>query len=359
MEKTSIVFFGSFLEYSASILRVLHQSDQFEILGVVTTPPRPAGRKKELKPTDVYLYALEQRLPVFTPEKLDSEALDHLLSATGRQPTLLCVAGYGKLLPQSWLEMPRIAPINIHFSLLPKYRGAMPGEWAIFMGESETGVSLIEMSPKLDAGNIISQAKYQIKDNDTRESLYTKLYELGAELFLATVDQYLSYKLLDRDHKPDNTPQAFDLPLPRGDQTNHRLSNQQLDRLTSSPSSLLLPPQPQGQSAPPYARLIGKDETFVDWRLVQAAIRGQSPDESLFTDLLQELPSKSLTAAEWAKALERMIRAFYGWPGVWTIVDTPKGPKRMKLIAAHLESNLLSLDQVQLEGGVVERYVVR
>lgn len=326
MPKPTIIFFGSFLEYSAHVLEQLHKSDKVEITGVVTTPPKPAGRKKELRQTQVHQYALDNNLQVFTPEKLNQEALDHLLSAISNKPSLFCVAGYGKLLPKSWLALPKIAPINIHFSLLPKYRGAMPGEWAMFMGESETGVSLIEMSPKLDAGAIVAQAKYQIKAEDNRESLYQKLYGLGAELFLESLDTYLEFKA-----KP------------------------QLKHLQTNPN-LFLPPKPQQKSVPPYARLVSKDETFVDWRLIEAAMNGDNPDEKLFSELLWELPSKVLTAAGWAEAIERMIRAFYGWPGVWTLIETKSGRKRMKLHTAHLRDNRLVLDQVQVEGKKVQGF---
>lgn len=308
--KPRILFFGSFLEYSANVLEQLNRSDLIEIIGVVTTPPKPAGRQKELNYTHVHQFALKHNLPVFTPEQLDDVSLTSLHQGLGSQPDLLVVAGYGKLLPQSWLEFPTIAPINIHFSLLPKYRGAMPGEWAIFMGETETGVSLIEMSSKLDAGAIISQVTYQIKADENRESLYHQLYNLGADLFLSSLPAYLEFK-------------------------------------TGLPG---LKPRQQTKSIPPFARLINKDETKVEWQLVKAAINGQSPDINLLSPLLTELPTKSLTTSDWAAALDRMIRAFYGWPGIWTEVQINGQPKRLKLISSQILNSKLSLKQVQLEG---------
>lgn len=362
MQKPSVIFFGSFLDHSAHVLRMLYESELLEIIGVVTTPPKPAGRKKELKPTHVHQYAQDNNLPVFTPEKLNHESLDHLLSAISHKPTLVCVAGYGKLLPQEWLNFPTVAPINIHFSLLPKYRGAMPGEWAMFLGESETGVSLIEMSSKLDAGNIIAQAKHQIRDEDTRESLYKELYDLGADLFLQTLEAYLSYKLQATSHKLSDSilfntknyqTKTHQLTNSSTQPPINSLTNQLINKLT-----LYLPPRPQSKSIPPFARLVKKDETFVDWRLVETAMKGESPDDQIFSPLLAELPSKCLTAQEWAKALERMIRAFYGWPGVWTEVVTDKGVKRLKLHNAEILNGKLVLGKVQIEGKQIEKFSI-
>lgn len=325
ISKPSVIFFGSFLEYSVQVLEKLYRSDQVNIIEVVTTPPRPAGRKQELKKTHVHQFALDHQIPVVTPTNLPSQPTHQLPD----QPDLLVVAGYGKLLPQSWLDYPRIAPINIHFSLLPKYRGAMPGEWALLMDEPQTGVSLIEMSPKLDAGNIYAQANYPIKSTHTRESLYHGLYNLGAQLFLDTLSVYLEYR-----------------------------SGQVITQPTSQSAKIYLPPQPQpAKTDHIYARLLNKQDSFIPWELITAAMQGKSVAIDDLTPLMQELPTKILTQSGLAEAIERMVRALAGWPGVWTEIDTDHGKKRLKIHSCRVVSGKLHLDKVQQEGKKISSYI--
>lgn len=316
MNPTRIVFFGSFLEYSVTILKALHQSTQFEVVAVVSTPTKPAGRKKQLKPTAVSEFALQENLPLLTPETLDDQTLKQLNDLTSQPPDFVVVAGYGKLLPPSWLSWAKLAPVNVHFSLLPKYRGAMPGEWAILLGEAHTGVSLIEMSDKIDQGKLICQEQIDIFETDTRVTLYDKLYQLGAKLTVETLPLLASWH------------QEPDKPI-----------NQ-----THSGTKLWLPPQPQPTLLKPYARLITKNDSFVDWSLIQLAIKGKDLPQPNRPKLFQLVPNP------WSQAVEQAVRALYGWPGVWTIVKTPKGDKRLKLHSARINQGKLELKQVQLEG---------
>lgn len=332
MTKPTVLFIGSFLEYSVQILDKLHLSDMVEVIGVVTTPPRPAGRKQNLTKTQVHVYADQHNIPVFTPDKLNADALTNLANKLISQPDLFVVAGYGKLLPLSWLEFPTIAPINIHFSLLPKYRGAMPGEWAILMDEKESGISLIEMSTRLDAGNIYAQASYQLEQTDTRESVYAHLYDLGAMVFLETIGKYIAFKQGRGPASEDSIGQP-------------------ITQSSNSHINLLIPPRPQPDKTDEiYARLLNKDDSFIPWELVLLAMNGQSAHIDKLTPFMQDLPAKILTQSGLAEAIERMIRGLYGWPGVWTKVATEKGNKRLKLHSASVTAGKLRLDQVQLEG---------
>ena len=339
--KHTIIFFGSFLNYSVQILEKLHHSDTLEIVGIVTTPPQPSSRTKTVTPTPVQIYADKHHLPVFTPEKLDKQSLDNLQSTIYDLPNLFVVAGYGKLLPPSWLSFPKTAAINVHFSLLPKYRGANPAEWALLMGESRTGVSIIEMSPEFDTGNIISQASLPIEGTDTRQTLYTKLYDLGAELSLATLPSYLEFKQTPKDG-PSTSPPRRSV----------------LKETENSSLSFFLPPKPQPASAPPYARRLSRDDAFVPWEIIQQATSGMplSTNQSL-TPLLTEVVSHlnktnplSLLITSYSPIINCSIRALAGFPGVWTKVPTTKGKKRLKLLSAHIQDDKLILDQVQLEG---------
>ncbi len=164
-----VIFFGSFQHHSVSVLKKLQES--FDVLEVVTVPPMPAGRNLELKPTEVETYAKSQNLP-----------LSYLVPSThSLVPDFIIVAGYGKLLPNNLLSLPKIMAINMHPSLLPNYPGRFPAEWAILNGETETGISLIKMNEKFDKGELLVQEKLPISDTDTREDLYTKLFALGAD----------------------------------------------------------------------------------------------------------------------------------------------------------------------------------
>lgn len=323
--KPTIIFFGSFLQYSVQILEKLHQSGAIEIVGVVTTPPMPAGRKQELQKTHAHLYAEHHSLPVFTPEILDADTLAQISSSI-TTPDLFIVAGYGKLLPASWLTFPKIASLNVHFSLLPKYRGANPGEWAILMGETQSGVTLIEMSEKFDTGNIVSQAKTQITAEETRETLYQKLYNLGADLTVATLPHYLRYKK----------------------------NLEQLGQLEIRNSDLFLPPLTQPKSDL-YARRLTKDEAFIPWTIIQKALDGEKIESNtnttpLLDEVVQRKKHQSSIIDHYSSVINSAIRALYGFPNVWTTVKTTKGEKRMKIFSAHIVGNKLFLDLVQIEG---------
>ncbi len=318
---TSILFFGSFLDYSALVLKKLHTHPDLQIVGVITTPPKPSGRNQTLTLTPVQTTGKTLNLPVFTPEKLDDVALEAISQTFSSKPDFLVVAGYGKLLPSSWLSLPKLTPINIHFSLLPKYRGAMPAEWALMMGETQTGVSLIQMSPTFDSGHLIATQSLPIKPSDTRLSLYAQLYPLGAELFLSALPHFLAHYQNLKSKPP-----------------------------ASLPFQLFLPPQPQPQNPPePYARLLKREDSFIPWQLIFSATKDTTPVPPNAPPLLQTLhslqPQTPLPAL-----LERLFRALSGWPGVWTQVPTPKGSKRLKILSVKLDQGKLVLNKVQLEG---------
>ncbi len=172
----TIIFFGSFQHYSVQVLEKLVK--QFSVTAVITTPPKPAGRHMKLAPTAVEQFARARHIPVLSPEKLDA------IPNTLKKPDFIVVAGYGKLIPPTWLELPKIMAINMHPSLLPDYRGAFPAEWAILKGEKKTGVTLVKMSSEFDKGEIVAQQKIPIATDDTRETLYKKLYDLGADVLV-------------------------------------------------------------------------------------------------------------------------------------------------------------------------------
>ncbi|MCK7487394.1 MAG: methionyl-tRNA formyltransferase [Bacillus subtilis] len=163
------------------ILEALHR--QYTISLVVTQPDRPFGRKQVLKPTPVKEFAVTHQLPIFQPEKIRVDYHPILAS----KPDVIVVAAYGQMIPQVILDAPQFKAINVHASLLPKYRGGAPMHKAIQYGEDVTGVTVMFMAMKMDSGPVLSQASLPIELTDTVGTLQTKLAKLGADLLLETL----------------------------------------------------------------------------------------------------------------------------------------------------------------------------
>lgn len=158
-----------------------------QLVGVFSQPDKPKNRGMKLQPTPVKVCAERLGVPVFQPTKLrDGTALETIRQL---DPDLIVVAAYGRILPQEILDYPRLGCINVHSSLLPKYRGAAPIHWAILNGEKETGVTIMHMALALDAGDIIRQRATPIDPDETVEALHDRLAQLGAELLVETVAQ--------------------------------------------------------------------------------------------------------------------------------------------------------------------------
>ena len=158
-----------------------------QLVGAFSQPDKPKNRGMKLQPTPVKVCAERLGVPVFQPTKLrDGTALETIRQL---DPDLIVVAAYGRILPQEILDYPRLGCINVHSSLLPKYRGAAPIHWAILTGEKETGVTIMHMALALDAGDIIRQRATPIDPDETVEDLHDRLARLGAELLVETVAQ--------------------------------------------------------------------------------------------------------------------------------------------------------------------------
>jgi methionyl-tRNA formyltransferase len=165
--------------FAVPSLRMLIK-EGYNVVAVVTQPDRPQGRKKVLTPTPVKEVALEFGLPVLQPQRMRSpEAVEQLAVY---QPDLIVTAAYGQILPKAVLDMPRLGCVNIHGSLLPKYRGGAPIQRSIINGETVTGITLMYMAEGLDTGDMISQIEIPIEDHDTSGSVFEKLSEVGASL---------------------------------------------------------------------------------------------------------------------------------------------------------------------------------
>ncbi|NYF24179.1 methionyl-tRNA formyltransferase [Sporosarcina sp. JAI121] len=185
---TKIVFMGT-PEFSVSVLTMLYDEGH-TIAAVVTQPDRPVGRKRVLTPPPVKVEALRLGLPIIQPEKLKgSTELDDIIAL---EPDLIVTAAFGQILPKELLEAPRLGCINVHASLLPKYRGGAPIHQAIMDGETETGVTIMYMVEKLDAGDIISQVTVPISDTDHTGSMFKALSVAGTALLKETLPSILN-----------------------------------------------------------------------------------------------------------------------------------------------------------------------
>ncbi|MFO6424687.1 methionyl-tRNA formyltransferase [Motilimonas sp. KMU-193] len=184
MKSLNIVFAGT-PDFAARHLSALIAAG-CNIVGVYTQPDRPAGRGKKLTPSAVKSLALEHQLPVFQPENFKSEQAKAELATLNAD--LMIVVAYGLLLPLEVLNTPRLGCINVHGSLLPRWRGAAPIQRAIWAGDATTGVTIMQMDVGLDTGDMLSKSELPILATDTSATLYEKLAELGPSALLETVD---------------------------------------------------------------------------------------------------------------------------------------------------------------------------
>jgi methionyl-tRNA formyltransferase len=290
-----IVFMGT-AELACASLKALLDSSQFEVLGVVTQPDRPKGRELKLQPSPVKRIAAAAGLPVWQPER--ARHPEFLGQLAGLHLDLLVVAAYGQVLPQSMLDLPRFGGVNVHTSLLPKYRGAAPIQWAILNDEAETGVTIMKMAAGLDTGDILSRRVVPILAEDNSVTLHDRLAVLGAELLVPTILEYTSGGIL---------------------------------------------PQPQVEAEASYARKITKEDGRLDWtqpaRTLWNRVRALSPWPSAFTNL----------AGNDGRRLLKIFRAtieenLCGAPGEILQAD------KIGLVVACGEG-ALRIHELQLEGG--------
>jgi methionyl-tRNA formyltransferase len=202
-EPVRTLFLGTDWE-SVTTLRSLLEDKRFNIVGVITTVDKPVGRKQILTPSKVKDFALENNIPVFHTEKLKEryqEALDTF------KPELIICKAFGEIVPGFFLEYPKYKAINVHFSILPKYRGAVPIQKAILEGERITGITLMLMSQGLDEGDILKIFEEKILDTDTNLSLRERLVEKSAEVLGDVLEDWINEKI--RPIKQDDSKATF------------------------------------------------------------------------------------------------------------------------------------------------------
>lgn len=197
--KTKIVFMGT-PEFGAIILEQLINSGYKPIL-VVTAPDKPVGRKQILTPPPIKTSAQKYNISIAQPEKIKNLETE----IKNLRPDLGIVAAYGQIIPENILDLPRFGFLNVHPSLLPKYRGASPVQYAILSGDKETGVTIMLLDKQMDHGSILAQEKTEIKPNETTKELRERLANLGAKLLAETIPDWVGGKI---QSKPQNETEA-------------------------------------------------------------------------------------------------------------------------------------------------------
>jgi methionyl-tRNA formyltransferase len=246
MAPLRIIFMGT-AELSGASLEKLAGDQNFSVIAVVTQPDKPKGRDLKLTPSPVKVLAEKLNLPVLQPAKARDE--NFIAALRELKPDLVVVVAYGQILPQAMLDLPPYGCLNVHTSLLPKYRGAAPIQWAIANGEPETGVTIMKMDAGLDTGPILAARGTPVLPTDDSQILHDRLAQLGAELLVETIPDYLTGKIL---------------------------------------------PQPQPSTGSTYAAKIKKEDGKIDWnqpaQLIWSRLRAFTPWPGAFTFLLNQPP---------------------------------------------------------------------
>ena len=182
-----IVFMGT-PDFSVSILEAIYNAGH-DVALAVSQPDKPAGRDLKIKPTPVKQFCQEHNIPILQPDKIrnNTEFINELKKIN---PDFIVTAAYGKILPIEILDIPKIAPLNVHASLLPKYRGAAPIQWSIINGETVTGVTIMVMDEGMDTGDMLLKEEIQIEPKETYGTLYDKLRILGGQVIVKALSDY-------------------------------------------------------------------------------------------------------------------------------------------------------------------------
>ncbi len=205
MGPLNIVFMGSD-DLSCPCLAALLAEPNYKVAAVVTQPDRPKGRHLKPTPSPVKTAALAANIPVLQPERARDDGFTRQLGQIS--PDMIVVVAYGQILPRSILELPKFGCLNVHTSLLPKYRGAAPIQWAILNGEPETGVTIMRIDAGLDTGDILMQEATPIAPADNSETLHARLGQMGASLLLRTIPTYVNGEITPRPQPAEGVSYA-------------------------------------------------------------------------------------------------------------------------------------------------------
>ena len=182
----NIIFMGT-PDFAKENLEAIHKAGH-HIIGVVTNPDRPQGRGMKLQPSEVKKFALEKEFKIYQPLQIKNNT-EFIEEMKRLNPDVICVVAYGTILPKNILEIPKFGCINVHASILPKYRGAAPIQWAVLNGDKTTGVTTMYMDKGMDTGDIILKQEIEIGEEETTGELWDRLAKIGGELLVETLQQ--------------------------------------------------------------------------------------------------------------------------------------------------------------------------
>lgn len=289
--------------------QALFLDDRFSVKGVLTPIPKPIGRKQVLTKNPLHQWAEENYLPIVLVEKkLDRSFQERLYSAI-YSPGLLLVVDFGYIVPAWLLQWPTIAPVNIHPSDLPKYRGSSPGQFALLFGEKESAVTLMVMDEKLDHGPIITKLPFAVEKNWTAKDYYAHAFDL------------VTKKLPDL-----------------------------LVSFAKNPTDIQ--PQPD-QSPTPIAHMLKREDGYVPYTALQEILNPSKSD--VIPPSISLLQSHGLSVT--TQNVYNLWKGLTPWPGIWTLIPTPRGERRMKLLELALYNTQLVIKTVQLEGKKPQSWV--
>lgn len=193
MPPLRLIFMGT-PDLAGVSLQALVRAPGMSVVAVVTQPDQPKGRGLKLQPSPVKEIALAEKTPVLQPARARDDAFIQELRRLA--PDLIAVAAYGHILPQTILDLPRLGCLNVHTSLLPKYRGAAPIQWALLNGDAETGVTIMRMDAGMDTGDILAQERTPIDARDTSQTVHDRLAQIGAALLVKTIPEFAAGKIV-------------------------------------------------------------------------------------------------------------------------------------------------------------------
>jgi len=298
----TIVFFGS-TDDSVIVARGLHK--KFPISLVVTQPAKPVGRNKTITPTPVELWAKKNTIPVLSfptnPEhqsRFQSDA-DVTNAISTFHPDLLVLACFGERIPGDIIGKTKHGGINVHPSLLPRWRGAYPVPWTIIAKDTQTGVTVSTITEHFDDGRTLAQKKIPLTPKDLPGDIRKTLFTMGAELLVQTLPDFLSGK-------------NKGIPQKKEDVT--------------------------------VARRLTRDDGYIPWELIASALEGMDISHEKRSGLIQTIIEPL------PEAIIRISRALSPWPGIWTKISIQGIEKRLKILACLVHEHKLAIQTVQLEG---------
>jgi len=311
--KVQVAVAGS-TKHSLMVAQALADDSRFNICWILTPSPKKVGRKQEITTNPLHQWAKKNSIKVKLIDKKIEKFTTNVVV-----PDYLLVVDFGYFIPDWLLSFPKMAPINIHPSILPKWRGSSPGQFAILFGEKKSAVSLIRITSELDAGPIINQVEFLVDENWNSQDYYLHSFTL--------VSHHIANWIIQHQQNPKNEIAQ-----------------------NASPSIY-------------FARKILKEDAFVNWKLLSNLQSGKQelPDcnileeKSLMRSVLKQSPTNL-----WPEVISRACRAFQPWPLLWTIIPTSKGKKRMQILNCEVltsgQEKKLALAQVKIEGQKISEW---